>query len=199
MKIVILFILILIFLVYSSKKYKLENFIERTFCSMCSSEHLKKNKNNEVIEEEIEKIEEITPIPYSRAKNRNFIYKEPAVVNMLNTIPPTSEEIIKLQNKKYEDKINNLLEKQIRNRKQMEKKRAIINYNNQNKQYREKCLPKKKGKDKYCLVKGINHNYCYKKPKNYCLVKGIDKQYCIEAINNIKCPNSKNYDNPYCI
>ena len=113
MKIVILFILILIFLVYSSKKYKLENFIERTFCSMCSSEHLKKNKNNEVIEEEIEKIdtvveeeiekiEEITPIPYSRAKNRNFIYKEPAVVNMLNTIPPTSEEIIKLQNKKYE-------------------------------------------------------------------------------------------------
>jgi len=132
------------------------------------------------------------PLIYTRAVDRNFIYYEPKVATMMGEEVLTSEEMNELNTEKNEKEIKNHLKKQIEDKKTLKNRRSILNYyNNKSKQ---KCLS---GSD-YCLFRGNNNHYCYKKPKNYCLIKGIKKEYCVEAIEGAKCPNSKNYNNPYC-
>ena len=89
---------------------------------------------------------------YNRAVDRNYIYYEPKVVNMLNKEPPTSEEIEILNLKKYENEKKNMLKKQIQDEKTLKIRRSILNYNSH--KNKEKCL----SSNNYCLFRN-NSNY----------------------------------------
>jgi len=123
---------------------------------------------------------------YDQAKDRNYIYLEPEIVDMLNTTPPTSEEIEKQNIQRNRNEMDKILSKQKMDKMFIKIKQSIFNYHNFQK--KDRCLSNN------CCNE--QNGYYYQKPKKYCEIKGMGKKYCVEIIKGAKC--SKTYDNPYC-